>query len=230
MLGQRAIALLRGLLAQSGTPVSKDALINAAWSGLAVEESNLTVQIAALRRVLAAEAGGESWIETLPRRGYRYVGPAVATGDPNAAAIQQASPGLPLPEGPSVAVLPFSNLSGDPEQGYLADGMVDDIITGLSRIKWLFVIARNSSFTYRGRTIEMKQVGRELGVRYLLEGSVRKVSDRVRINAQLIDALTGVHVWAERYDRKSDDIFALQGEIVTVGGRRDRAQLAPGGS
>ena len=156
-----------GLLAQPGTPVSKDALINAAWSGLAVEESNLTVQIAALRRVLAAEAGGESWIETLPRRGYRYVGPAVATNDPDAEAIQQTSPGLPLPEGPSVAVLPFSNLSGDPEQGYLADGMVDDIITGLSRIKWLFVIARNSSFTYRGRTIDVKQVGRELGVRYL---------------------------------------------------------------
>ena len=119
----------------------------------------------------------------------------------------------PCQRRPSVAVLPFSNLSGDPEQGYFADGMVDDIITGLSRIKWLFVIARNSSFTYRGRTIDMKQVGRELGVRYLLEGSVRKVSDRVRINAQLIDALTGVHVWAERYDRKFEDIFALQDEI-----------------
>ena len=213
MLGQRAIALLRVLLAQPGTPVSKEALMDAAWSGLAVEESNLTVQIAALRRVLAAEAGGERWIETLPRRGYRYVGPAVATGGPDAEAVQQTSPTLALPEAPSVAVLPFSNLSGDPEQGYFADGMVDDIITGLSRIKWLFVIARNSSFTYRGRTIDVKQVGRELGVRYVLEGSVRKVSDRVRINAQLVDAVTGVHVWAERYDRKFEDIFALQDEI-----------------
>jgi TolB-like protein/Tfp pilus assembly protein PilF len=149
----------------------------------------------------------------LPRRGYRYIGPAVATSDPDAKAVQPTSPTLPLPEAASVAVLPFSNLSGDPEQGYFADGMVDDIITGLSRIKWLFVIARNSSFMYRGRTIDVKQVGRELGVRYALEGSVRKVSDRVRINAQLIDAMTGVHVWAERYDRKFEDIFALQDEI-----------------
>jgi TolB-like protein len=213
LLGQRAITLLRGLLTQPGAPVSKDALIDAAWPGLAVEESNLTVQIAALRRVLAVEAGGERWIETLPRRGYRYIGPVVATNGPDANAVQQTSPALPLPEAPSIAVLPFSNLSGDPEQGYFADGMVDDIITGLSRIKWLFVIARNSSFTYRNRTIDMKQVGRELGVRYLLEGSVRKVSDRVRINAQLIDATTGVHVWAGRYDRKFDDVFALQDEI-----------------
>jgi TolB-like protein/Tfp pilus assembly protein PilF len=213
MLGQRAVALLRVLLAQPGTPVSKDALIDAAWSGLAVEESNLTVQIAALRRVLAAEAGADRWIETLPRRGYRYVGPTVGSGDPNAA-VPQISPALALPDTPSVAVLPFSNLGGDPEQGYFADGIVDDIITGLSRIKWLFVIARNSSFTYRGRTIDVKQVGRELGVRYVLQGSVRKVSDRVRINGQLVDAVTGMHVWAERYDRKFDDIFALQDEIA----------------
>jgi TolB-like protein len=213
LLGHRAVALLQVLLAQPGTPISKDVLIDAAWSGLVVEESNLTVQIAALRRVLAAETGGDRWIETLPRRGYRYVGPAVVTRGPDAEAVQQTARMLPLPEAPSVAVLPFSNLSGDPEQGYFADGMVDDIITGLSRIKWLFVIARNSSFTYRGRTIDMKQVGRELGVRYVLEGSVRKISDRVRINAQLIDAVTGVHVWAERYDRKFEDIFALQDEI-----------------
>lgn len=213
MLGQRAVALLRVLLAQPGTPVSRDALIDAAWPGLTVEESNLTVQIAALRRVLAAEAGGDRWIETLPRRGYRYVGPAVATGGPDAGAVPQTSPTLALPDAPSVAVLPFSNLSGDPEQGYFADGMVDDILTGLSRIKGLFVIARNSSFTYRGRTIDVKQVGRELGVRYVLEGSVRKVSDHVRINAQLVDAVTGMHVWAERYDRRFEDIFALQDEI-----------------
>ncbi len=212
MLGQRAVALLQVLLAQPGTPVSKDALIDAAWSEVVVEESNLTVQIAALRRVLTA-AGGDRWIETLPRRGYRYVGPPVATGGPDAGAVQQTSPTLSLPDAPSVALLPFSNLSGDPEQGHFADGMVDDIITGLSRIKWLFVIARNSSFTYRGRVIDVKQVGRELGVRYVLEGSVRKVSDRVRINAQLVDAVTGMHVWTERYDRKFEDIFALQDEI-----------------
>jgi adenylate cyclase len=126
----------------------------------------------------------------------------------------QARAALALPDKPSIAVLPFQNISGDPEQEYFADGMVEDIITGLSRIKWLFVIARNSTFTYKGRAVDVKQVGRELGVRYVLEGSVRKAVDRVRITAQLIDAATGAHVWAERYDRKSDDIFALQDEIT----------------
>ena len=214
MLGQRAVALLRLLLERKGEPVSKDALIEAAWPGLAIEDSNLTVQIAALRRVLEEACAGANWIETLPRRGYRYVGPAVTTGHPDTDTAPQASTALALPEKPSVAVLPFSNLSGDPEQGYFADGMVDDIITGLSRIKWLFVIARNSTFTYKNRAADVKQVGGELGVRYVLEGSVRKVADRVRINGQLIDAATGMHVWAERYDRKSDDIFALQDEIA----------------
>jgi len=123
-------------------------------------------------------------------------------------------PTLSLPDKPSVAVLPFQNMSGDPEQDYFADGMVEDIITGLSRIKWLFVIARNSTFNYKGDAIDVKKVGRELGVRYVLEGSVRKAADRVRIAVQLINATTGAHVWAERYDRKSDDIFALQDEIT----------------
>jgi TolB-like protein len=121
---------------------------------------------------------------------------------------------LALPDKPSIAVLAFANLSGDPDQEYFADGMVEDIITGLSRIKWLFVIARNSTFVYKGRTIDMKQVGRELGVRYVLEGSVRKLGNRVRITSQLIDATTGAHVWAERYDRALDDIFDLQDELT----------------
>jgi adenylate cyclase len=125
-----------------------------------------------------------------------------------------ARPALALPDRPSIAVLPFQNMSGDPEQEYFADGMVEDIITGLSRIKWLFVIARNSTFTYKGRAVDVKQVGRELGVRYVLEGSVRKAADRVRITGQLIDTATGAHLWAERYDRKADDIFALQDEIT----------------
>jgi adenylate cyclase len=125
-----------------------------------------------------------------------------------------ARPALALPDKPSIAVLPFQNMSGDPEQQYFADGMVEDITTGLSRIKWLFVVARNSSFAYKGKIIDVKQVGRELGVRYVLEGSVRKAADRIRISGQLIDAATGAHLWAERYDRKSDDIFALQDEIT----------------
>jgi TolB-like protein/Tfp pilus assembly protein PilF len=213
-LGQRAVALLRLLVERAGTPVSKEALIDAAWPGLAIEDSNLTVQIAALRRVFEEVPGGAGWIETLPRRGYRYVGPAVATAPSRAEAGPRPAAVLALPDKPSIAVLPFSNLSGDPEQEYFTDGMVEDIIAGLSRIKWLFVIARNSSFTYKGRAVDVKQVGRELGVRYALEGSVRKSTERVRVTGQLIDAATGAHVWAERYDRKVDDIFALQDEIA----------------
>jgi adenylate cyclase len=121
---------------------------------------------------------------------------------------------LARPDRPSIAVLPFQNMSGDAEQEYFADGMVEDIITGLSRFKWLFVIARNSTFAYKGRSVDIKQIGRELGVRYVLEGSVRKAAGRVRITTQLIDAETGAHVWAERYDRPMDDIFALQDEIT----------------
>jgi adenylate cyclase len=123
---------------------------------------------------------------------------------------------LPLPDKPSIAVLPFQNMSGDPEQEYFADGIVEDIITALSRFKSLFVIARNSSFTYKGRAVDIKQVGRELGVRYVLEGSVRRSSNRIRITAQLIDAETGNHLWAERYDRELADIFAVQDEITEV--------------
>ncbi|MBV9138863.1 MAG: tetratricopeptide repeat protein, partial [Hyphomicrobiales bacterium] len=122
---------------------------------------------------------------------------------------------LALPERPSIAVLPFQNMSGDPEQEYFSDGMVEDIITGLSRIKWLFVIARNSSFVYKGKAIDVKQVGRELGVRYVLEGSVRRASSRVRVTGQVVEAETGRHVWAERYDRTLDDVFALQDELTT---------------
>jgi len=208
-LGQRAVALLRLLLEQAGAPVSKEALIDAAWPNLAVEESNLTVQIAALRRVFE-EVGGADWIETLPRRGYRYVGPAVVTRDPPEA----AAAALALPDKPSVAVLPFSNLNGDPEQEYFTDGMVEDIVAGLSRIKWLFVVARNSSFTYKGMAVDVKRVGRELGVRYLLQGSLRKDGNRVRIFARMVEAETGGHLWTERFDRALDDIFELQDEIA----------------
>jgi adenylate cyclase len=121
---------------------------------------------------------------------------------------------LPLPDKPSIALLPFANLSGDPEQEYFADGMVDEIITALSRIRWLFVIARNSSFTYKGQAIDVKQVGRELGVRYILEGSVRKAGGRVRITGQLIEALSGTHLWADRFDGTLEDVFDLQDNVA----------------
>jgi adenylate cyclase len=148
--------------------------------------------------------------------------------DTAAVADSASASNLPLPDKPSIAVLPFQNMSGDPDQDYFCDGVVEDIITGLSRIKWLFVIARNSTFPYKGRAIDVKRVGHELGVRYVLEGSVRKAADRVRITGQLIDAATGAHVWAERYDRKSDDIFALQDEITlsVVGAIEPNLRLA----
>lgn len=209
-LGRRAVLLLALLVQRAGMPVSKDALIEAAWPAQTIEDSNLTVQIAAVRRTLADASAEEQWIETLPRRGYRYVGPAVTTSDKD----RSSAPSLTLPDRPSIAVLPFANLGGDAEQDYFADGMVDDIITGLSRINWLFVIARNSTFTYKGRAVDVKQVGRELGVRYVLEGSVRRTGGNARITGQLIDASTGMHVWAERYDRQSADIFALQDDIA----------------
>ena len=209
LLGQRAVALLRLLLERAPAPVSKAALIAAAWPGLVVEDSNLTVQIAALRRVLEQD-NGAGWIETLPRRGYRYVGPPVTQVESPLGQRAHLS-AAPMPDKPSIAVLPFEN-TGDAD--WLADGVVDEIITGLSRIKWLFVIARSSSFVYQGRAIDVKQVRRDLGVRYVLEGSVRRHADRVRIHAQLVDAESGAHVWAERYDRRIDDVFVLQDEIA----------------
>ena len=135
-------------------------------------------------------------------------------GAPSIAATDPAGPALPLPEKPSIAVLPFANMSGDPEQEYFADGIAEDVITLLSKSRGLFVIARNSSFTYKGRAVDVKQVGRELGVRYVLEGGVRKAGNRVRVTGQLIEAATGGHLWAERYDRDLTDIFAVQDEIT----------------
>jgi adenylate cyclase len=153
---------------------------------------------------------GEQQVKNIARpvRVYRVRDPGGATRSP-------AAPALPLPDKPSIAVLPFANLSGDPEQEYFADGMVEEILTPLSRIRWLFVIARDSSFTYKGQRIDVKQVGRELGVRYVLEGSVRKAGGRVRITAQLIDAATGTHLWADRFDGSLEDVFELQDKVAS---------------
>jgi adenylate cyclase len=156
---------------------------------------------------------GEQEVKNIARpvRAYRVREKAASPADKPAPASPQP---LPLPDKPSIAVLPFANLSGDPEQEYFADGMVEEIITALSRIRWLFVIARNSSFTYKGQTIEIKRVGRELGVRYALEGSVRKGGNRVRITGQLIDAATGAHLWADRFDGALEDVFELQDKVA----------------
>jgi TolB-like protein len=212
-VGKRGVALLRVLVERSGAPVSKDTLIDAAWPGLAVEEANLTVQIAALRKVLSQEPGGDKWIETLPRRGYRFVGPVATSNSPlDAHALVRAARSdvpetLAIPDKPSIAVLPFANMSGDKQQEYFSDGITEDIITELSRFSDLFVIARNSSFQYKAKSPGIRQVGRELGVRYVLEGSIRQAGARVRITTQLIDALTGTQRWAERYDRNLEDVF-----------------------
>jgi adenylate cyclase len=162
------------------------------------------------RLPFAFEDLGEQQVKNISRpvRVYRVRDSGVAAKSP-------AGPLLPLPDKPSIAVLPFANMSGDPEQEYFADGMVEEIITALSRIRWLFVIARNSSFTYKRQTVDVKQVGRELGVRYVLEGSVRKAGGRVRITAQLIDALTGTHLWADRFDGSLEDIFDLQDKVAS---------------
>jgi TolB-like protein len=230
-LGKRAVAVLRALVGRPGVLVPKETLIEAAWPNLAVEENNLVIQIAALRRVLGEAPGGERWIETLPRRGYRYVGPVriaeqgggarvenrgTISGAPAAATSSATAdaPNLGLPAQPSIAVLPFANMSGDPEQDYFADGMVEEILTALSHFRSLFVIARNSSFAYKGRSVDIKQVGRELGVRYVLEGSVRRSAGRVRITAQLIDVLTGAHLWADRFDGAPEDVLDLQDRVA----------------
>jgi adenylate cyclase len=208
-VGQKGALILARLLANPGEVTTKAQLVDAAWPGLSIEESNLSVQIAALRKALGEAPGGGEWIVTVARVGYRILAETGA-----AAQRTRPRPSLALPDKPSIAVLPFQNMSGDPEQEYFADGMVDDIIVGLSRIKWLFVIARNSSFVFKGQAVDVRQVGRELGVRYVLEGGVRKAGSRVRITAQLIEAETGVHLWADKYDGSLEDIFDLQDQIT----------------
>ena len=184
------------------------------------------------RLPFAFEDLGEQQVKNIARpvRVYRVRDAGAAAKSPSG----PAPPALPLPDKPSLAVLPFANLSGDPEQEYFADGMVEEIITALSRIRWLFVIARASSFTYKGQAIDVKQVGRELGVGYVLEGSVRKAGGRVRITAQLIDATNGAHVWADRFDGSLDDVFELQDKVAaSVAGviephcRRPRQRVRP---
>ena len=209
---RRALGILCALAEAKGEIVSRDELMARLWPGRIVEEGNLHVHVSALRKSLDEHGEGHSLVVTIPGRGYRLADLAGL----RSAQMAEGSlpPRLPLPDKPSIAVLPFQNMSGDPEQEYFADGMVEEIITALSRIRWLFVIARNSSFTYKGQTVDVKQIGRELGVRYVLEGSVRKAGGRVRITAQLIEAETGTHLWADRFDGSLDAIFDLQDQVA----------------
>jgi TolB-like protein len=210
-LGSRALDILCVLAAAGGKLIGKDELMERVWAGVVVEEHNIQVHISALRKAAAEDGDGESRIVTVPGRGYRLL----RAPEPTAAGNAAAEPSAPVPEQPSLAVLPFLNLSGDPEQEYFADGMVEELITVLSRIRWLLVIARNSSFTYKGQHVDVKRVGSELGVRYVLEGSVRKSGNRVRITAQLIDASTGAHLWADHFDGPLEDVFDLQDKVAS---------------
>jgi TolB-like protein/Tfp pilus assembly protein PilF len=191
--------------------VSKDDLLASVWRGRVVSDTALTSRINSARSALGDSGQKQRLIKTLPRKGVRFVG---AVREEHQQATREVPRALSLPDRPSIAVLPFTNMSGDPEQDYFADGMVEEIITALSHLRWLFVIARNSTFTYKGRAVDVKQVGRELGVRYVLEGSVRKAADRVRITAQLVDASTGAHLWADRFEGTLKDIFDLQDQVT----------------
>ncbi|MBO0737711.1 MAG: winged helix-turn-helix domain-containing protein [Alphaproteobacteria bacterium] len=216
-LHRRALDILCALAEAKGEVVSKDELMTRLWPGRIVEEGNLHVHVSALRKALDEHGEGHSLVVTVPGRGYRL---ANLTGLRSAQLAEGSlARQLPLPDKPSIAVMPFQNMSGDPEQEYFADGMVEEIITALSRIRWLFVIAQNSSFTYKDRAVDLKQVGRELGVRYVLEGSVRKAGDRVRITALLIEAETGAHLWADRFDGSLEAVFDLQDQVaISVAG------------
>ncbi len=206
-IGHRGVRLLAALVGRPGDILAKAELMDAAWPGMAVEEGNLTVQVAQLRKLLGPAEGGGEWIVTVPRIGYRFAGPVRALG-------HAKRKGLPLPDRPSIAVLPFVTVSGDAGQAGFADGLTEDLITDLSRIPDLFVIARNSSFAYKGKAMDAADIAGELGVRYLLEGSARRAAGQVRINARLVDAESGDHLWAERFDRNLEDIFAVQDEVT----------------
>ena len=236
-VGARAFDMLLCLVEHSNRVVSKDELLDLIWPGLVVTENNLSVHVSTLRKLLGVQA-----VLNVPGRGYQFalaVQELAAPPTPSATLpsttmlrgtaevhvgdrrqkrwgeeLHNAEIDLPLPDKPSIAVLPFLNLSSDPQQDYFADGISEDITTELSRFNALFVIARNSAFTYKGRAVDVRAVARELGVRYLLEGSVRRADQRVRVTAQLIDAATGHHIWAEKYDRVLEDVFAMQEEVT----------------
>jgi TolB-like protein/Tfp pilus assembly protein PilF len=211
-LGGRARDILWVLASAKGEVVSKDELMTLVWPSMVVEENNIQVHISALRKALDEGKGSQTYLVTVPGRGYRLVGIEAKPLFPFPGSDTGPSPALP--DKPSIAVLPFLSMSDDPEQQYFADGVVEEIITALSRFSGLFVIARNSSFTYKGRSVDIKQVGRELGVRYVLEGSVRSAGQRVRITGQLIDVSTSAHLWADRFEGALKDIFELQDQVT----------------
>jgi TolB-like protein len=207
-LTPRASRLLAALAERPMQVVTKKQLIDRLWSGKAVGDDALTSCVQELRRALGDDPRSPRFVETRHRRGYRLLLPVTL------AAIATGSALLPPVDKPSIAVLPFRNRSGDPEQEYFADGLAEDLITGLSRVSWLFVIARDSSFVFRGEKMDARTIGDRLGVRYLVEGSVRRAGPRLRLTVQLIEAATGNHLWADKYDGSLEDVFDFQDRTV----------------
>jgi TolB-like protein/Flp pilus assembly protein TadD len=211
-VGHRGLAILQALLRARSQIVTKDELMDAAWPGAIVEESNLSVPVAALRKLLGRDSDGSDWIVTVPRVGYRF-SPLVSVDESKG---ERAAPPDSTSAGrkPSIAVLPFTNLSAQAGEEYFADGVTEEIINALSRFRWFFVIARHSSFRFRGAAGDLKQIERELDVQYVLTGSMRKAGTQVRVCAELIDARSAHQLWADRYDAQLDDMFAVQDRIA----------------
>jgi TolB-like protein len=220
----QVLDLLIYLVENRDRVVSKDDLIASVWGGRIVSDTTLTSRIYAARKAIEDSGQDQKLIRTIARKGLRFVGTVRTQADATESAMVSGPlpddvgapvpPDPPLSDRPAIAVLPFLNMSGDREQECFSDGISEDIITALSKLRWFFVIARNSSFIYKGKAVHMKQVSEELGVGYVVEGSVRKIGERVRITAQLNCVTTGSHIWAERYDRDLADVFAVQDEIT----------------
>jgi adenylate cyclase len=226
-LRPKSFEVLRVLVENAGRLVAKDEIITTVWPNVIVSDESLMQCVSEVRQAIGD--ADQTMIKTLPRRGYRFsipvsqvpfgVEPVLQTASGTVEGAKADSEAGPQPkqslaDRACIAVLPFANLSGDPQQEYFTDGVTEDIITELSRFSELMVIARNSTFQYRGKAVDVRQIGTELGARYVLEGSIRRAGDRVRINAQLIDAISGVHRWAERYDRELSDVFAVEDEVA----------------
>ncbi|QHO73630.1 CadC-family transcriptional regulator [Bradyrhizobium sp. CCBAU 051011] len=210
--------------------VSKDDLISAIWGGRAISDAALATRLNAARAAIGDTGDQQRLIKTLQRKGFRFIGSVHEIGERDDAAAPNGALQPRLSDKPSIAVLPFQTIPARPEQEYFADGLVDDIITALSRFRTLFVIARNSSFTYKGKAVDIKHVGQELGVRYVLEGSVRKAGTRLRISAQLIDVATGAHLWADRFEGALGNVFDFQDKVAlqvvgAIAPEVDRAEI-----
>ncbi len=223
--------LLVYLIENRDQVVTKDDLLEAVWNGRIVSKSTLISRINAARRAIGDDGDQQRLIRTIARKGVRFIGEVEKRRVASSLPVEGSQDGpatMALADRPSIAVLPFTNLSNDAEQDFFVDGITDDLVTALSRIRQFFVIARNATLRYRRELPDVREIAATLGVRYVVEGSVRRDAGRVRVSAQLLDGGTGNHVWAERFDRKLDDIFALQDEIAReIAGQIEPSSVAP---